>query len=369
MRNARRISAALRGAPELLIETVQLRPYALRLKRTWRAASATLSTRRGVLLGVADADGRTGWGDCAPLPSSGDDGHTRAFAALGEAGRGLNGLTLEAAFARLDIIDCAEARWALETALLDLSTRGRNLSLRRALSHNAADNLSVNAVLGPLDGDCAARAEAALQQGFSIAKLKVGVLDVEDELRRLRELVGRSGGGLRLRLDVNRAWSEGEAQKFLSGVADLPIDGVEEPLANPTVAGLRWLQKLVPFALAVDESLFGIGAERLFAERAVRRLVLKPARIGGFSATLRLAERATAANMDVVVTSVVDSAVGVAAAAQLAAALGGTQTHGLATGAWLAEDVAATLRVEAGQLKLPDGPGLGVVPNSQPAQP
>ena len=68
------------------------------------------------------------------------------------------------------------------------------------------------------------------------------------------------------------------------------------------------------------------------------------------------------------VTSVVDSAIGVAAAAQLAAALGGTQAHGLATGAWLAADVAAPLPIENGMLKLPEGAGLGVVPSDQFAQ-
>ena len=68
---------------------------------------------------------------------------------------------------------------------------------------------------------------------------------------------------------------------FFAGVAHLPIDGVEEPLANPSLEKLRVLQETVPFALAVDESLFELVAEKLFAMQAVRRLVLKPARIGG----------------------------------------------------------------------------------------
>jgi L-alanine-DL-glutamate epimerase-like enolase superfamily enzyme len=72
--------------------------------------------------------------------------------------------------------------------------------------------------------------------------------------------------------------------------------------------------------------------------------------------------------MEVVITSVVDSAIGVGAAAQLAAAIGGTQAHGLATGAWLAEDVAPPALIRAGKLALPDGPGLGIVPDRQFAQ-
>ena len=47
-------------------------PYCLPLKRPWVAASATLTERRGALLKLADAEGRIGWGDCAPLPSGGN---------------------------------------------------------------------------------------------------------------------------------------------------------------------------------------------------------------------------------------------------------------------------------------------------------
>ena len=284
---------------------VHVRPYSLRLKRAWRAAATTLGRRRGMLLGVVGSDGTTGWGDCAPLPSSGEQGHARAFDAVDEAARTLRGLTLEAAFSKLDAINCAEARWAVETALLDAFTRRRNISLRQALSRSAVDTISVNVALGPLDPECVVRAEAAVAQGFSIAKIKVGISDVDEERRMLCELAARTGGKLRLRLDANRAWSDGDAQKLLAGVADLPIDGVEEPLADPSLLGLRNLQMQVPFALAVDEFLFEIGAEALLAQRAVRRLVLKPARIGGFSATLRLAECAKAAGMEVVLTSVV----------------------------------------------------------------
>ncbi len=316
-----------------------------------------------MLIGVADGQGRIGWGDCAPLPSSGEAGHARAFAALERAAVFLRGMELDAALARLDEIDGAEARWAAETALLDLSCRARGVALRRWRDGAAADDIAVNAVLGPLDEACLSRAETARDNNFVFAKIKVGIGGVADEARLLRRLAERAGS-LRLRLDANRAWSEREARAFFAAVADLPIDGVEEPLAHPTLAGLRRLQGEVPFAIAVDESLSELGADRIFSERAVRRLVLKPARIGGFVATARLAEQASAVGIEVVITSVVESAIGVGAAAQLAAAIGGAQAHGLATGAWLAEDVAPPPLIRSGRMTLPDGPGLGIVPGA-----
>jgi o-succinylbenzoate synthase len=296
------------------------------------------------------------------LPSSGEEGFARAFSALRDAATPLVGQSLEAARASLGRVANSEARWALETALLDVFTQRRRLTLRRALSREAPDAVRVNAALGPLDDQCVARADAALTQGFEIAKIKVGVLDVDEEAAQLRELSHDLHGRLRFRLDANRAWSTEEAERFFASIAGLPIDGVEEPLAEPSLPRLAALQKSVPFAVAIDESICDFGPEQIFASRPVRRLVLKPARIGGFGATLQLAERARSAGMEVIVTSVVDSAIGVAAAAQLAAALGGNAAHGLATGDWLAEDVAPPLSIEGGRMLLPGGGGLGIAP-------
>lgn len=316
---------------------LRLHPYCLPLNRPWIAAAATLCERRGWLVEAAGEDGVAGWGDCAPLPSG-------------------------------DGAEEAQVRWAVETALVDLEARRRGVPLARLLG---ADTLAVpvNAALGPLDDDCAGRAVAAVSQGFAVAKVKVGLLGVDEELARLRAVAEAADGRLRLRLDANRAWSEADARRFLTAVADLPgvrMDGVEEPLAAPTLDALARLQAALPFALAVDESLPALGAGALLASRAVRRLVLKPARVGGVLRTLVLARLAQAAGMEVVLTSVVDSAVGVAAAAHLAAAISRDvapdTAHGLATGGWLAEDVAPALPIVGGRLILPDAPGLGIAP-------
>ncbi len=330
---------------------LRLHPYRLPLRRPWVAASVTLTERRGWLIEATGEDGTTGWGDCAPLPSTGAAGCERAFAALSRlagTGAALPG-------------DPPEVRWALETAQFDLEARQHGVPLARLLGAGEL-TVPVNAALGPLDAACAGRAAEAAAQGYRYGKIKVGIDSVDRELARLRDLAERLDGRLRLRLDANRAWIAADARRFLTAVADLPIDGVEEPLAAPTCAALAALQADLPFALAADESLPVLGIDALLAANAVRRLVIKPARIGGIAATLALAETARRAGVDVVLTSVVDSAVGVAAAAHLAARLGGP-AHGLATGSWLAADVAPAPPIVAGRLRLPDAPGLGVIPD------
>jgi o-succinylbenzoate synthase len=341
-------------------------PYRLPLKRPWVAAAATLRERQGMLIAVETDAGLVGHGDCAPLPSSGAEGHARVFVALRAVAESLPGQ--EVAAVALPASAPPELRWALETALVDILAQRQGVSMAGYLglqprqklgAGGTVDSVPVNAALGALNDGCLARAATAREQGYTFAKIKVGVGAPDAELARLRELHA-AAPGLRLRLDANRAWDDADALRFLTGIADLPIDAVEEPLAAPTVARLAALQRTLPFAVAVDESLAELGAEALFAADAVRRLVLKPARVGGIAATCALVVRARAAGVETVLTSVVDSAVGVTAAAHLAAALAPDIAHGLATLDWLAADVAAGPPLVGGALSLAAAPGLGL---------
>jgi o-succinylbenzoate synthase len=325
----------------------ELQPYRLPLKRPWIAASATLTERRGALLSLTDDDGFAGWGDCAPLPSGGKaDAVLAALEAWACHPAGADFSTLP-----------PEARWAIETAQADLAAQRARLPLWRHLG-GSCGAIGVNAALGPLDDDLPARLAAARAQGFGVAKIKVGLAPVDEEIARLAAL----DSPLRLRLDANRAWSDADAAHFLAAIAALPIDAVEEPLAQPAPEKLARLQASLPYALAIDESLPQFGAEALIEARAVRRFVLKPARLGGIAATRAIATMAQAAGIEVVLTSVVDSAVGVTAAAHLAAALSPALAHGLGTSAWLAADVAPAPPLAAGRLQLTGIPGLGIRP-------
>jgi L-alanine-DL-glutamate epimerase-like enolase superfamily enzyme len=79
--------------------------------------------------------------------------------------------------------------------------------------------------------------------------------------------------------------------------------------------------------------------------------------------TLALAGRAQERGIEVVVTSVLDSAAGLWPALQLAAALPDDRVHGLATSAWLARDLGAVPTPVAGRIALPHLPGSGFHPD------
>ena len=100
------------------------------------------------------------------------------------------------------------------------------------------------------------------------------------------------------------------------------------------------------------------------ATRAADLLVVKLAAVGGLRAARRIASLAAEAGVGVVVTSGLDSAVGVTAALQLSASLDGAlPACGLATGNLLRDDLADPPQPQRGVLALPRGPGLGISPD------
>jgi o-succinylbenzoate synthase len=336
----------------------------LPLRQAWISARGGFVVREGWVVKLETDAGLIGYGDCAPLPLAGTESMDSAYACLSGWAAALPGLSLEVALGKItaSAVEAPATSCGLETALLDLLAQQAGLPLAHWLNPSSSAAVKVNAVIGGLDSQMVERALAAVAEGYSVLKLKVGLAAVHEEIPLLHDLVRYLPAGVALRLDANRAWSEREAEDFLRALADLPVESVEDPLANPDME--RWcrLQAEVPFPLAADESLRIMGADAVFGPRPARRVVLKPMVLGGLMSALALAHRAHETGVECVVTTTVDSAVGVAAALHLAAAVANDLAHGLATSAWLTRDVGGVPIVARGVMWLGGGLGLGCRP-------
>lgn len=355
---------------------MHLQPYRLALRRPWCSARGRLHERCGWLVVARDGH-HHGYGDCAPLPEAGTESAPQAQARLhdwcmrarsDDAERLLAALWVEHPSAT----PAADA--AVETALLDCCARRTNQPLRALLQPGAGalDRVAVNAALGPLITCTPEQVQTAAAAGFRVFKLKVGTASVDAELARLHQLLTVLPDQGQVRLDANGAWTLDLASQILTALDSLPchggctrIESLEEPLHQPEDAKLAWLQARTSIPLALDESL----PQRPDAQSwPVRRVVLKPGVLGGLRASLALARNAIHAGVEPVVTSLVESAAGLWASAQLAAALRtltpGTPEicHGLATADWLASDLGPPPPLAHGQLWLSTQPGSGFQP-------
>ena len=187
-----------------------------------------------------------------------------------------------------------------------------------------------------------ARAHAIVRDSAGCRTAKVKVAEpgqtLADDLARVeavRDALGPSG---RLRIDVNGGWSRDEAvaRIALLDKAAGGLEYVEQPC--PDVEDLAWVRRRVEVPIAADESIR--RAEDPYRVRdleAADIAVLKVQPLGGVRACLRIAEDI---GLPVVVSSAVETSVGIAAGVALAAAL--PELHyacGLATVPLLSGDV------------------------------
>jgi O-succinylbenzoate synthase len=194
--------------------------------------------------------------------------------------------------------------------------------------------------------------------GCTTAKVKVAEpgQSLADDLARVAAVRDVMGAAARVRVDANGAWSVGDAADALAALARHGLEYAEQPCA--TVPELRELRlalarRGVDVPVAADESVRRAeDPVRVAREEAADLVVVKVAPLGGVRAALDVV---AACGLPAVVSSALDSSVGLAAGVALAAALPRLDhACGLGTAALLAGDVVADPLVPVGG-RLPGG--------------
>jgi O-succinylbenzoate synthase len=200
------------------------------------------------------------------------------------------------------------------------------------------DRIPVNVTVPAIGPEQAIRIVAA--SGCRTAKVKVaerGQAEAEDieRVEAVREALGPSG---RIRVDANGGWESAQAARMLRRLAAFGLEYAEQPCA--TLDELAELRRHVDVPIAADESIRKAEDPlRVRAAGAADIVVLKVQPLGGVRAALQVAE---ACGLPVVVSSAVDTSVGLAAGVALAAALPELPyACGLGTMSLLAGDVTA----------------------------
>jgi O-succinylbenzoate synthase len=257
-------------------------------------------------------DGPSGWGEFSPFPEY-DDAESSRWLSAG----------LEAAY----------AVWP--APVRDL------VPVNATVPAVAAD--AVAGVLARFDGCTTAKVKVA-ERGQSLA----------DDLDRVAAVREAMGPGAAVRIDANGAWGVEEAVEALGALTAYGIEYAEQPCA--TVEELADLRKRlaakgIDVPIAADESIRKADDPlRVAALEAADVIVVKVAPLGGVARALEIV---SAAGLPAVVSSALDTSVGIAAGVALAAALP-TLDHacGLGTVSLFERDVAAEpLRPVGGVLR------------------
>ena len=336
-------------------------PFVTALRRT--------QTTDTVVVRVTDSDGVTGWGEAPQVWQVTGESLAGAEACvegpLGTAlvGRDVDDLGETCRVVRGAVAANQGAKAAVDVALHDLAARRAGLSLPRFLG-TTRHRLHTDATLSVGNADSlASTAAERVAEGFATLKMKVGT-DAATDVERVAVVRAEVGPDVAIRLDANQGWTAREAVRVICALEDrdLGVELVEQPVRAEDLDGLAWVSARVSTPVMADESVYGVrDLVELIRRRAADLVNVKLAKCGGLSAGRTLLDLAHTHEMGTIVGSMMESHLGVGAAASLAAASGTTLVPDLDAAWWIADSpFVGGLVYDGATVVLPDKPGLGI---------
>ena len=328
----------------------------LRTKNPFVIARGGDSEYRVVRITVTAPDGSTGWGEAAPSKFYGETADTvvDVLPLLQGAIADADSWSLEAmehALVRAIRFNGA-ARAGVSAALHDLVAKRLGVPLYRqwGLDPAASPLTSFTIGIAPDENTLRQRVEDAAQ--YPVLKLKLGTSWDERIVRLVRDLAPKKV----LRVDANAAWTPKSTLRIVPLLQELGVEFVEQPLPPGDLDGLRFIRERSSLPIIADESCL-VSADIPKLAGVVDGINIKLAKCGGLREALRMVAVARAHDMLVMAGCMIESSLGITAAAHFAPLLDCADLDGAAL---VANDPYTGATIDGGAIRLPSGPGLGV---------
>lgn len=346
-----------------IIKGIAWRGYELPFRKQFVSAGFTAGTRFGLLVFVRTNDGKVGIGEASPVGAGSPDEVAVIADALHKIAPRMLSTPFDIAGRMIMEGLPPPLAFGLETALNDIKSQESAVPLT-VMFGGRPGAIPVNALIFSESPEkAAAEAAEAVRAGFNCIKIKVGKNTLEEDEAVVAAVRQEIGPRVLIRLDANQAWDVEQARESIKVLSLYNIEYIEQPVKAADIEGMAGLRRSVRVPLAADESLSSYqDFHRLLEAAAADVFIIKAARLGGFRKSLRIAGEAMERGHRVVITSSLESGIGIAAGAHLALALPPQpKAHGLATGLLFENDLTAgELQPCEGFLEIANKPGLGL---------
>ena len=317
-------------------------------------ARGTQSAYRVVWVRVTDGAGAEGWGEADPSSYYGETADT-VVAALGR----MAPVIAECDPFDLDGIDQrlyaslkhnAAAKVAISAALHDLVGKALGVPLWKLWGLDPAKAPKSSFTIG-IDQPEVMKRKIKEADPYPILKIKVGTKDDEAILAAVRDVTDKP-----IRVDANAGWTAKQAIANLPLLEEYGVELIEQPLHPDDLEGLGLVRNASSMPIIADESCrTAADIPRLVG--AVDGINIKLAKCGSLREALRMIAVARAHHLMVMVGCMIETSIGITAAAHFTPLLDVVDLDGAAL---LKRDPFRGASIEGGVVTLPADPGLGV---------
>ena len=324
-------------------------PLTLDLKTPFRLAHGTTTQRFNVLVHLDE-----GIGEAPAVPYYGESAEGIAAYLQDVGDLGDDPFLIDDVLSRLPPGSLA-ARAAIDVALHDLWGRRLGQPLYRLFGLNPAVLPQTSFTIAMDEPE--AMAEQARAAGYPIYKIKLGGERDEAMLASIRKSTGA-----RLRLDANAGWSREQALELIPRLSAYDVEFIEQPLAVDDLEGFHWLKKELK-SIGVKTPIFADETAKTSRDVALLAggadgVVVKTMKSAGLREALRFIHTARALGMQTMLSCMVESSVGVTAAAHLAPLCDYADLDGPLL---INNDPFEGIRYAGASFSLPDRPGIGLI--------
>lgn len=314
------------------------------------------SEHRTVRVILRDRDGYEGWGEAAPNRFYGEtlETATGALERLKPIVEACDIDSLESLELQMNaaLRNNGSVKSAISAAAHDIVGKRLNVPLWKlwGLDPSAAPLSSFTIAIAPDKKELERRVRGAGQ--YPVLKVKLGT-DRDEEI--IRTVVAVADGKV-IRVDANAAWTPKRALQMIDLLKTLGVEYVEQPVAATDLAGFKFVRDRSPLPVIADESCV-VASDVAKLAGIADGINIKLSKCGGLREALRMIATARAHGMLVMAGCMIETSLGITAAAHFAPLLDYADFDGAAL---LSDDPFIGATIDGGRISLPTAAGLGV---------
>lgn len=351
------------------IKEIKIGKVSIPLKKPFKTALRQVNSAEDIIIKVITDTGEIGFGNAPPTAVITGDSQDSIIAAIRDTiGPKLIGMelgNLEGIMNRIDasMLHNSSAKAALDIAVYDLFGKLYGIPVYK-LFGGYCNQMETDLTISVNQPDEMVRDSLeAVAEGYNALKIKVGT-DAALDLERVKAIRAAVGNSVKIRLDANQGWNPKEAVRTIRKFEDqgLDVELIEQPVKAHDLPGLKYVTDHVETDIMADEAAFGTyEVFRLLSMQACDLINIKLMKAGGLHNAIKIAHMAETVGIQCMMGCMLESKVGITAAAHLAAGKRIITKADLDAAVLLAEDpVVGGVRFDRNQLIIPDSPGFGI---------